>query len=261
MATDPICGMSVDAETASACTEHADRVYYFCSDSCRQAFEADPEEYLPHETTGVATQLRSALERVVIPVTGMTCPDCAEKIEKALLARPGAVHAAANLNTGVAGVDYDASSARVADFLEAIREAGFTRATARVRLSVKGMTCASCVTAVEQTLAQADVGLAIGTGTDVTIEASDITLIKGSLNGVMTAMEISRATVRNVYQNLFGEFIYNTLGIPVAMGVLYPFFAMLLSPLIAAAAMASSSVTVVINANRLRYYRAKGVPT
>jgi Cu+-exporting ATPase len=107
-------------------------------------------------------------------------------------------------------------------------------------------------------LAQADVGMAIGTGTDVAIEASDITLIKGSLIGVVTAMEISRATMRNVYQNLFGAFIYNALGIPVAMGLLYPFFGLLLSPLIAAAAMAFSSLTVVSNANRLRTYTAKG---
>ncbi len=106
-------------------------------------------------------------------------------------------------------------------------------------------------------LAQADVGLAIGTGTDVAIEASDITLIKGSLKGVVTAIEVSRATMKNIYQNLVGAFFYNTLGIPVAMGVLFPFFGILLSPLIAGAAMAFSSVTVIGNANRLRGFRPR----
>jgi Cu+-exporting ATPase len=108
-------------------------------------------------------------------------------------------------------------------------------------------------------LAQADVGFAIGTGTDVAIEASDVTLIKGSLQGVVTAIEISRATMRNVRQNLIGAFGYNALGIPVAMGVLYPFLGVLLSPIIAAAAMAFSSVTVVTNANRLRFFEPKRV--
>lgn len=104
-------------------------------------------------------------------------------------------------------------------------------------------------------LAQADVGMAIGTGTDVAIEASDITLIKGSLTGVVTAIEISRVTIRNVYQNLVGAFIYNLTGIPIALGVLYPFFGLLLSPLLAGLAMAFSSVTVISNANRLKKWK------
>jgi P-type Cu+ transporter len=108
-------------------------------------------------------------------------------------------------------------------------------------------------------LSQADVGFAIGTGTDVAIEAADITLISGSLKGVVTAIEISKATMRNVKQNLFGAFIYNGLGIPIAMGVLYPFIGLLLSPQIAAAAMAASSVTVVTNANRLRNWHPREI--
>jgi P-type Cu+ transporter len=104
-------------------------------------------------------------------------------------------------------------------------------------------------------LAQADVGMAMGTGTDVAMESGDVTLVKGSLSGIVTAIELSKGTIRNVHQNLVGAFAYNTLGIPVAAGVLYPFFGILLSPLLAGAAMAFSSVTVVSNANRLRRWR------
>jgi Cu+-exporting ATPase len=104
-------------------------------------------------------------------------------------------------------------------------------------------------------LAQADVGLAMGTGTDVAMESGDITLVKGSLTGVATAIELSQATMRNIHQNLVGAFAYNTLGIPIAAGLLYPAFGILLSPLIAGAAMAFSSVTVVTNANRLRRFK------
>lgn len=107
-------------------------------------------------------------------------------------------------------------------------------------------------------LAQANVGFAIGSGTDVAIESADITLMRGSLHGVADAVAISRATLRNIKQNLFGAFIYNTLGIPVAAGILYPIMGILLNPMIAGAAMAMSSVTVVSNANRLRFFKAKG---
>jgi len=106
-------------------------------------------------------------------------------------------------------------------------------------------------------LTQADVGFAIGTGTDVAIEASDVTLVGGSLQSVVTAIAISRATIRNVKQNLLGAFIYNGAGLPIAAGVLYPLFGVLLSPLIASVAMAFSSVTVVSNANRLRTWQPK----
>ena len=104
-------------------------------------------------------------------------------------------------------------------------------------------------------LARADVGFAIGTGTDVAIESADITLMSGSLHGVPNAIAISRATVRNIKQNLFGAFVYNALGIPIAAGILYPVLGILLNPMIAGAAMAMSSVTVVSNASRLRWFK------
>jgi Cu+-exporting ATPase len=110
-------------------------------------------------------------------------------------------------------------------------------------------------------LAQADVGFAIGTGTDVAIEASDITLVSGSLAGLVTAIRLSRATMRNIRQNLVLAFVYNIVGIPIAAGVLFPFLGIRLNPMIAAAAMALSSLSVVSNANRLRRFTSPSLPT
>ncbi|GIU39056.1 copper-translocating P-type ATPase [Shewanella colwelliana] len=106
-------------------------------------------------------------------------------------------------------------------------------------------------------LALANVGFAIGTGTDVAIESADITLMRGSLHGLADAIAVSKATLANIKQNLFGAFIYNIAGIPIAAGILYPLFGVLLNPVIAGAAMAFSSLTVVSNANRLRLFKAK----
>ena len=101
-------------------------------------------------------------------------------------------------------------------------------------------------------LAQAHVGIAMGTGTDVAMESAGVTLVKGDLRGIVRARRLSQAVMNNIRQNLFFAFIYNSLGVPVAAGILYPFFGILLSPIIAAAAMSFSSVSVIVNSLRLK---------
>ncbi len=106
-------------------------------------------------------------------------------------------------------------------------------------------------------LTAANVGIAMGTGTDIAIESAEITLIKGNLNGIIKAYKLSKGTMKNIRQNLFFAFIYNTAGVPIAAGILYPYFGILLSPIIAAAAMSFSSVSVILNALRLKNIKLK----
>ncbi|WP_404365912.1 heavy metal translocating P-type ATPase [Marinobacter sp.] len=206
-------------------------------------------------TSDAGTPLFLAINRRPVGVIGVA--DALKEDSKAATRRlhdagirtvmvTGDVEATANAIAREAGIDEIRSEVLPEDkarIVEEFREQGY-----RVGMVGDGINDAPA-------LAAADVGFAIGTGTDVAIESASITLMRGSLHGVADAIEISRATVRNIYQNLFGAFAYNTLGIPIAAGVLYPVWGVLLSPIIAGAAMSMSSVTVVTNANRLRFFR------
>ena len=143
-------------------------------------------------------------------------------------------------SVGIDRVEADVLPERKADVIKRLQAQG-----QRVAMAGDGINDAPA-------LAQADVGIAMGTGTDVAMESAAVTLVKGDLRGIVRARRLSRATMRNIRQNLFFAFVYNVLGVPLAAGVLYPVSGLLLSPMIASAAMTFSSVSVIGNALRLR---------
>jgi Cu+-exporting ATPase len=144
------------------------------------------------------------------------------------------------------GIDEVVAEVRPEQKLEAVR-----------RYQSQGYTVAMAGDGINDSpaLAAADVGIAMGTGTDVAMESAGVTLVQGDLRGIVRARRLSRMTMRNIRQNLFFAFVYNAVGVPVAAGVLYPFIGLLLSPMIAAAAMSFSSVSVITNSLRLRRAR------
>jgi Cu+-exporting ATPase len=165
----------------------------------------------------------------------------AEGVKIVMLTGDNLVTAQAVANKlGIDRIEADVSPDQKAEFIKQLQSEGCT-----VAMAGDGINDAPA-------LALAHVGIAMGSGTDVAIESAGITLVKGDLRGILRARRLSRATMRNIRQNLFFAFIYNSLGVPVAAGVLYPLFGLLLSPMIAAIAMSLSSVSVISNALRLR---------
>jgi Cu+-exporting ATPase len=184
---------------------------------------ADPVKLETKET--IQTLRGEDLEPIMVTGDNRTT---AEAVARAVGIDAGAVHA-------------EVPPERKADIVERLQEQG-----RRVAMAGDGVNDAPA-------LARAAVGIAMGTGTDVAIESAGITLVKGDLRGIVRARRLSRATMRNIRQNLFFAFVYNLAGVPIAAGVLYPWFGVLLSPMIASAAMTFSSVSVIANALRLRH--------
>ena len=198
------------------------------------------------------TPVFAAVDRKAAGLIGVADPlknDAAESIEKLkkmgmeVVMLTGDNKRTADAVAGKAGIEKVLSEVRPEDKVEAVK--ALQREGRKVAMVGDGINDAPA-------LAQADIGMAIGSGTDVAKEASDITLISGELKGVVLAVDLSQKTVKTIKQNLFWAFFYNSVGIPIAAGVLYPFFGILLNPIIAAAAMAFSSVSVVLNSLRLK---------
>jgi P-type Cu+ transporter len=195
-----------------------------------------------------------AVERRVVGIVGMTDPVRETTAEALAQLRE------AGIQVVMATGDNEKTAAVVAGKLEIEFRAGVTpagKAELVKRLQGEGRVVAMAGDGINDApaLAQASVGIAMGTGTDVAMEAGGVTLVKGDLRGIVRAIRLSKGTMKNIRQNLFFAFFYNAIGVPVAAGVLYPVFGLLLNPMIAAAAMSFSSVTIIANALRLRSAR------
>ena len=222
---DPVCGMTVSPNSAAGSFDHKGNTYHFCSQGCLEKFRADPERFLkPASPTPIEIHHRQQPEspkaeytcpmhpEVRRPKPG-SCPKCGMSLEPMTLTAPKQK------------IEYTCPM-----HPQIIRDAPGH--------------CPICGMALEPRTVTLD--------EEEKMQSAGVTLVKGDLRGIVRAIRLSRATMRNIKQNLFFAFVYNSIGVPIAAGVLYPFFGILLSPMIAAAAMSFSSVSVISNALRLR---------
>ena len=253
--TDTVCGMKVDPSKARSHPQ-AGKVYYFCSEGCRTRFKADPERYVSERADALRAQgqtvmfvavdgLLAGLIGIADPIKGST-PEAIRILREAgvsIVMLTGDNKVTADAVARTLGLDQVFAEVLPEDKYRIVRE-----------LQGKGKIVAMAGDGINDSpaLAQANAGIAMGTGTDIAIESARVVLVKGDLRGIAKVRRLSQKTMRNIRQNLFFAFIYNTLGVPIAAGVLYPFFGILLSPIIASAAMSFSSVSVIVNALRLR---------
>ena len=263
-ALDPVCGMTVDPARAAGSAVHDGKTYYFCSAHCVEKLKRDPQKYIadraviephaaPARTAPSSDVYTCPMHPEVVRDGPGACPKCGMALEpRDVTAQEGPSAERVDMTRRF----WIGAALSLPVFLLAMGEMLPGRPFHEVvkRLQQEGRVVAMAGDGINDApaLAQAQIGIAMGTGTDVAIQSAGVTLVQRDLRGIARARRLSRATMRNIRQNLILAFVYNAVGVPVAAGVLYPYFGVLISPIWASVAMSASSLSVVGNALRLR---------
>src|SRR6516162_734936 len=260
---DPVCGMTIDPTTSSRHHTHGGRLYHFCSARCQTKFAEQPEKFLSLQggtssNSPAGTIYTCPMHPQIRQPGPGSCPICGMALEPVTTGEdtgpsPELLDMTRRFWIGTA-LAVPVVILEMGAHLPGLNFHHFVSPQLAIWVQFLLATPVVLWAGVNDApaLAEADVGVAMGTGTDVAMQSADVTLVKGDLAGIARARRLSRATMRNIRQNLLFAFIYNVMGVPIAAGALYPLFGLMLSPAIAAAAMSLSSVSVVANALRLR---------